>query len=191
MNSKALSEHVRAGLIVTCLAVAACAVRPPPDTASVPPGAFGLFDNDVAAANQASSAFAVPARTLNNPIDAARTAAAVDYPAGQLSSSRRWVTVSPLTKMQMLQARADVRRVLGIKPDASSQYVTNGLLAFAWNMQYGNMLAATQVLATPIFTLPPEQTLQVLNAMPYIQSANIASIDVVDRMLPGGEIATR
>ena len=55
-------------------------------------------------------------------------------------------------------------------------------------MQYGNMLAATQVLATPIFTLPPEQTLQVLNAMPYIQSANIATLDAANQMLPGGDV---
>ncbi len=54
---------IRPAIVLACLAIAACAVQPPPDTASVPPGAFGQFDNDVPAANQASSAFAVPVRT--------------------------------------------------------------------------------------------------------------------------------
>jgi hypothetical protein len=130
-------------------------------------------------------------RTLNNPVDGARAAAAVDYLAGELSSNPRWVTLSPLTKMKMLEARADVRRVLGIRPDAPSQLVTNGLLQFAWLWQYDGTPAAMQVLATPIFTLPPEQTLQVLSNMPYIQSANIATLDAANQMLPGGGVSAQ
>ena len=65
-----------------CLAVAACSVTPPPDTAVLPFAAFGTMDNDVAAANQAAWAFALPERTANNPVDAARAAAAIDYLAG-------------------------------------------------------------------------------------------------------------
>jgi hypothetical protein len=182
---------IRLAIVLACLAIAACAIRPPPDTASVPPGAFGFLDNDVAAANQASYAFAVPAHTHNNPVDAARAAAAVDFLAGELSSNPRWVTLSPLTKMKMLQARADVRRVLGIRPDAPSQFVTNGLLQFAWLWTVVDPGTAMQTLATPVFTLPPEQTLQVLNNLPYIQSANIATLDAANQMLPGGDIALR
>jgi hypothetical protein len=101
------------------------------------------------------------------------------------------VTLSPLTKMKMLEARSDVRRVLGIKPDAPSQFVTNGLLQFAWLLQYGDAPAAMKVLGTPIFTLPPEQTLQVLSNMPYIQSANIATLDAANQMLPGGDVSAQ
>jgi hypothetical protein len=182
---------IRLGVALTCLAIAGCAVQPPPDTASVAPGAFGFLDNTLAAANQASCAFAVPARTLNDPVDAARAAAAVDYLAGELSSNPRWVTLSPLTKMTMLQARADVRRVLGIRPDAPSQVVVNTLLQFAWLWAVADSGVAMQILATPVFTLPPEQTLQVLNHLPYIQSANIATLDAANQMLPGGDIARR
>ena len=182
---------IRPAIVLACLAIAACAVQPPPDTASVPPGAFGQFDNDVPAANQASWAFAIPVRTLNSPVDAARASAAVDYLAGELSSNPRWVTLSPLTKMKMLEARGDVRRVLGIRPDAPSQLVTNGLLQFAWLWQYVDAPTAMQVLRTPIFTLPPEQTLQVLSNMPYIQSANIATLDAANQMLPGGDMAAQ
>jgi hypothetical protein len=182
---------IRLGVVLACLAIAGCAVQPPPDTASVPPGAFGFLDNTLAAANQASYAFAVPARTLNDPVDSARAAAAVDYLAGELSSNPRWVTLSPLTKLKMLQARADVRRVLGISPNALSQAVVNTLLQFAWLWAVADRGVAMQALTTPVFTLPPEQTLQVLNNMPYIQSANIATLDAANQMLPGGDIARR
>ena len=179
---------MRALAALICFAMAACAVRPPPDTAAVPPGAFGMLDNDVAAANQASYAFAIPARIRNDAVDAARAAAAVDFLAGELSSNPRWVMLSPLTKMKMLEARTDVRRTLGIRPDAPSQYVTNGLLQFAWLLEVGNGPDAMLVLRAPIFTLPPEQTWQILNARPYIQSANIATLDAANQMLPGGDV---
>ena len=48
-----------------------------------------------------------------------------------------------------------------------------------------------KVLRTPIFTLPPEQTLQVLSNMPYIQSANIATLDAANQMLPGGDVSAQ
>jgi hypothetical protein len=182
---------IRLGVVLPCLAIAACAVQPPPDTASLPFGAFGTLDNDVGAANQASWAFAAPARTLNDPVDAARAAAAVDYLAGELSSNPRWVTLSPLTRQEMLQARADVRRALGIRPDAPSQLVVNALLQFASAWQSGNQAAAMQALASPVFTLPPQQTLHVLTNLPYIRSANIATADAATQMLPGGDIIRR
>ena len=50
---------IRPCAVLACLVIAACAVQPPPDTASLPFAAFGTMDNDVAAANQASWAFAV------------------------------------------------------------------------------------------------------------------------------------
>jgi hypothetical protein len=177
---------VRLAVLLSCLAITACAVQPPPDTASLPPGAFGIFDNDVGAANQAAWAFAEPSRTQNDPVDAARAAAGIDYLAGELSSNPRWIMVSPLTKQEMLQARTDVRRVLGIAPDAPSQFVVEALLQFAWLWQYGNRPAAMQAIASPVFTVPPQQTLQVLSNLPYIQSANIASTDAAAQMLPGG-----
>jgi hypothetical protein len=179
---KAMTMIIRRGALLLCLAIAACAVQPPPDTASVPFGAFGTMDNDVGAMNQATWAFALSARTLNNPVDAARAAAAVDYLAGELSSNPRWVTMSPLTKLQMLQARVDVRRALGIRPDAPSQLMVDALMRFAALWQSGNQPAAMQMLDSPVFTLAPPQTLQVLSNMPYIQSANIATMNASGQM---------
>jgi hypothetical protein len=90
-----------------------------------------------------------------------------------------------LTKQEMLQARVDVRRVLGIRPDAPSQLVVNALLAFAGFWSVGNQPAAMQVLASPVFTLPPQHTLQILTNIPYIQSANVATMDAA-RQMNGG-----
>ena len=75
--------------------------------------------------------------------------------------------LSPLTKQEMLQARVDVRRVLGIAPNAPSQVIVNALLQFAWLWQAGDQTAAMQALAAPGFTLPPPQTLRCLANMPY------------------------
>jgi hypothetical protein len=86
----------------------------------------------------------------------------------------------------MLQARVDVRRVLGIRPDAPSQVVVTALLRFAAAWQLGDQATAMQVLGEAMFTAPPQQTLQILSNMPMIQSANVASIDAENQMLPGG-----
>lgn len=179
---------VRLVTALIVLTVSACTPQPAPDTASVPFGAFGTLDNDVAAANLAAWAFASPGRTANDPVDAARAAAAVEYLAGELASNPRWISISPLTKQEMAQARLDVRRTLGIAPNAPSQVVVNALLRFAAEWQAGNQAGAMQALAAPGFTLPPDQTLRVLSNMPYIQSANVASIDAAREMLPGGDI---
>ena len=176
--------------LLVCLLLASCALATPaPDTARLPFAAFGTMDNDVAAANQSSWAFAAPERTRNDPVDAARACAAIDYLAGELSSNPRWLQVSPLTKQQMLQGRVDVRRVLGIDPNVRSQIVVNALMGFAAAWQAGDQQAALQALAAPGFAFSPPQTVQVLSALPYVPSANIASTDAAQQMLPGGDLA--
>jgi hypothetical protein len=177
---------IRFAVILVCVLMAACtAATPAPDTARLPPGTFGLADNDVGAANLASSAFASANRTRDNPVDAARAAAAVDYLAGQLSSSPRWFSISPLVKQQMLRARTDMRKELGIAPSASSQAVVNALLQFADAWQAANQSAAMQALAAPVFTLPPTQTQQVLSNMPPMPSVNVATMNAASAMRGG------
>jgi hypothetical protein len=178
--------------IVLCASLAACAAAtPPPDTAQLPFAAFGTMDNDVGAANVAAAAFASPARTANDPVDGARACAAIDYLAGELSSNPRWVTLSPFTKQEMLRARVDVRAVLGIAPGAPSQMVVGGLLQFAAAWLAGNQQAALSFLGPPAFLHGPQQTLQVLANLPYIATANRASIDASNQMLPGGDNGRR
>lgn len=89
----------------------------------------------------------------------------------------------------MLRARSDVRRVLGVTPEARSQVVVNALLRFAAAWEAGDQSAALLALSGPGFTLQPQQTLQVLSNLPYVQTANVGSIDAAREMLPGGDIA--
>ena len=172
--------------VLTCLTLAACGIiEPPPDTAQLGPGAFGQSDNDLAAANIAAWAFAVSARTGNDPVNGARACAAIDYLAGEYSSNPRYVTKSPLTKQELLRARVDVRKVLGVSRDVPSQIVTTALLRFAAGWQAGDQTAALQALAAPGFTLPAQQLLQILTNLPFVPTANVASLHVENQILSG------
>jgi hypothetical protein len=184
--------YTRIATVLLCASLAACAAAtPPPDTAQLPLAAFGTLDNDVGAANIASAAFALPARTANDPVDGARACAAIDFLAGELSSNPRWVALSPFTKQEMLQARVDVRAVLGVAPQAPSQMVVTALLQFAAAWQAGDQRFAMQALAAPAFLHPPQQTLQILANLPYVPTANRASIDAANQMLQGGDLSRR
>ena len=173
-------------IVLAGLVVAGCAsIAPPPDTARLPPSAYGLFaDNDLGAINLAQWAFADPARTRDDPIDAARAAAAVDYLAGQLSSSPRWVAMSPITKSQMLQAREEVRQALGVAPGAPSQWVVDGLLGAANALAAGDRPAALAALSAPVFIWPPDQTLARLSDMPFLPVANVATQRAAQQRFP-------
>ena len=178
---------MRRGTIFTCvMLLAGCGLAtPPPDTARVPAGAFGgLADPDVSAMNLAQWAFADPARTRNDPVDAARAVAAVDYLGGELTTSPRWIYMNPITPVEMQQARVAVRQVVGIAPNAPSQLVTQTLLTFAGNYELGNRPAALAALQAPIYEHPPEQTVALLDNLPYVPIANIASQHAAQQQSP-------
>ena len=157
---------IRMAVAILCLVVGACSVRPPPDTAVLPFAAFGTMDNDVAAANQAAWAFAAPERIANNPVDAARAAAAIDYLAGELASNPRWMMISPLTKQKMVPARFDVRQVTRDRAERAIAGGGEHAAAVCREWQAGNQAGAIQALAVPGFTLPPEPTLRALRPCP-------------------------
>jgi hypothetical protein len=163
---------------VLCAALSSCAaVSPSVVSPSLPPDVFGVYeDNDVGALNQSSAAFAVPSRTRDNPIDAARAVIAVEYLADELRANPRWIGMSGTSRFGMLQARTDTRRVLGIVPDAPPQLVINALLRFTVALSAGDQAAAMRILGAPVFTLPPSQTARILSNLPYIQSANLATL---------------
>jgi hypothetical protein len=152
--------------------------------AVLPPGVFGVYeDNDVGALNQSSWAFASPQRTLDDPIDAARAVIAIEYLADELPSNPRWVGMDVTSALGMVQARKDTRRVLGIVPDASPRFVVNALLRLTVALSAGDQAEALQILGSPVFTLPASQTLHILSNLPYIQSANIATLQADNEVL--------
>jgi hypothetical protein len=142
------------------IALSGCAdihVKPQPDTAAIPLWAQPIWPGDYDAILHAQWAWADPSRTHGLP------------------TNLQWLALSPFAKMRMLQARADVRAVLGIAPDAPSQAVVNAMLSTQAALDAGDQKAALNYLREPIFTIGPEQTLALLGALPYVQTANIGT----------------
>jgi hypothetical protein len=163
-------------VLLACLSVTACAYELHADASNLPPAFYGtLVDSDTGAINEAAWALGSPDRTRGNPVEALRAAVAVEYLAGALNTEPRWEAMSPITKMQMLHARTEMRRVLGIRPEVPSQVVVNAEIAVMVDLERNNPAAAEQVLSGPIFTLPPQQTLQVLNNLPTVPDARAAT----------------
>ncbi len=161
------------------LLAAACTPVPQVDTAVVPPLAFGTNeDSETAAVNISSWALSNPARTSNDPADAARALAGVDFLAGDLVSSPRWLGLSPLVKQEMLAARIEIRQAIGVAPGARSQDVVNGLLGAANATVDGNPGSAQLALSAPVFTLGARETYNLLVALPYLRLANVATQDL-------------
>jgi hypothetical protein len=168
--------------VLSAALLSACAALPPSaEPASLPPGVFGMYqDNDIGALNESSAAFATPARTHDNPIEAARAVVAIEYLADELRVSPRWIGMSGTSKLGMVQARTDTRRVLGIAPDAPSPLVVDALLRLTVALQSGDQAASMQALGAPVFTLPPSQTLRILSDLPYIRSANQVTLQAAN-----------
>jgi hypothetical protein len=165
------------GIAVLAGSLAACATLPATErTPFLPPGVYGTYlDNATGAINFAAWAFASPANTQGNPVEAARAVVALEYLPGELRENPRWVGMDAAVKLHMGRSRVALREILGIPLTVPPQLVVNTMLAFALDLQTGNQPAAMEVLASPIFTKPPEQTLQVLANLPYIQEANLAT----------------
>jgi hypothetical protein len=178
-----MRRNLLGAILPAALALAGCAVTPPPDTAFLQGSAFGEnTDNDTTALNMAEYAFAGPPRTTGRPVDTARAVAALDYMAGELSTNPRWLMISPIPKSEMLQARVAVRQVLGIPVNAPSQVVVTDLLSAANALVAGDPGAARATLAPPLF---PPDILQRLTDLPYIQIANLATTHAADEARTG------
>jgi hypothetical protein len=165
------------GLAVLLVALAACAPIPASERAPyLPPGVFGVYqDNDIGAINTASWVFASPTNSRGNPAEAARAVVAMEYLPQELAENPRWVGMDASVKYRMALARDEVRQVLGIRPDAPPQLVVNAMLSLFTDLQVDNRPGVMQVLTSGLFMLPPEQTLQVLANLPYLQEANLAT----------------
>jgi len=159
------------------LGLAACATLPATQrTPYLPAGVWGMYqDNTIGAINQSSWAFASPANTRGNPVAAAKAVIALEYLSGELRENPRWIGMDSAIKTRMGLARDDVRRIVGIRPDAPPQRVVNALLQLSAGLQFDNQAEAVQALASPVFTMGPEQTMQNLSNLPYVQTANLAT----------------
>ena len=163
-------------LLALALFPVACTPTPLPSHAFLLSAApFGSNqDPQTAALEFGSWTLSREANSRNNPIGGARAIAAVDYLAGDLYANPRWEFIDPLIKLQMLQGRAEVRQAIGIQPNAPSQQVVDALLAVSSALAVGNGPATMASLQSPVFTLPPQQTYQLLANLPPLPIANVA-----------------
>ena len=185
-----------ANLLAACLGLAACALEtPPPSTGYLPPDAFGDTvigeDPAIAATNEATNAFARPASLQGHPAEAALAIACLDAMAGQFSTSGRWLAMDISAKQQMLEARDQVRAVLGVPTAADSQSVIDQLITASHALSRGDQPAALAALSGPDFTKPPAATLLVLTHFPRVPVANVATINASQYLFPqdGGGFA--
>lgn len=178
-GARSITSMFSTVLLFACAPVSS-SIAPP----VLPPGVFGVYeDNDVGALNQSSWAFAEPQRTHDDPIDAARAVIAVEYLADELPSNPRWVGMDVTSTLGMVRARKDTRQVLGIVQDAPPRLVVDALLRVTAALSAGDQAETLRVLGSPVFTRPPSQTLQILSNLPYIQSANIATLQAANGVL--------
>lgn len=154
-----------------------------PDTARLQPGQLGTNgDPDVTALNFAQWAFADSGRTYGRPADAARAAASLDYMAGALYASPRWLNLSAETKEQLLQGRQEVRDALGVVPGTPSQILVDRLTGAADALTSGDQATAVRQLGPPAFDAPGEQVLTRLSNMPYLRMANVSTMRAANEL---------
>ena len=171
---------ILAAVMIGSLAPAACGPLPPkPDTASLPPGVFSSLDQDIPAVQYAEYAFSSTSHTSGNPVAGLHAVLALDYIAGRLNTAPRWDFMPATTQMQLLLARKETRAALGIAPNASSQIVVDSLIQAGQNLQNGNQAGAEAALTNPAFTSPPDEILKKMTNLPYLQEANVATLNAV------------
>ncbi len=185
-----LGAMVRAGLLaLVCLLPAACGLPiTVQDTARLAPGQLGTgYDPDVTAVNLAQWAFADSGRIYGRPVEAARAAAAMDYIAGELSTSPRWANIPALTQEQLLQGRREVRAALWVAPGVRSQAVVDRLTAAADALSRSDQASALRELGPGVFTVPAEQVLARLSNMPYLRMANVSTMRAANELFEPGD----
>jgi hypothetical protein len=161
--------------------LAGCGALPAPvDTARLPPGEFASGDPDLAAVSYAAAAFSDQASTYGEPAAGAEAVLAVEYIAGAMNTEPRWATLDPDIQGQLLRARALVREAIGVAPNAPSQAVVDALATARRALQNGDRAEAAAAFHPPVFTLPPDKTIEALANLPYMQPVNVAVLRAED-----------
>jgi hypothetical protein len=171
----------RIAIAVATLGLAACTQVPgtppergigflPPSLSSEMGISFG--SNPVhTAIYSASSYYAdAPGRLGGNPALAAQVAAQYEYAAAELKELR-FVGLSPLTTIRMDWGRDELRDVLGVRRDAPTRPVVEGLVRAARALREGDRPAAEAALTGPVFVRPAPMILATLAQMPPVPKA--------------------
>lgn len=165
------------------LALAACTAPgsgyPPPALVSLPSDAVvGAGDPTRAAVFNTAYAFGSPASLQGRPDEAARAAANFEYLAIEIPYGARYRGLNAILQPELEAGRAELRGVLGIRPDAPPQMVVDALYAASRALRAGDVPAAERILASPVFTAGGAATLQRLSALPPMPRVATAAVHV-------------
>lgn len=163
---------------------------PAREVGTLPTDAFGNSavgeDPAIAAMNAATYAFAHPKAMQDRPAQMALAVASLEAMAGQFATGGRWSGMNDLAKLQMLDARAKVRMVLGVAADADCQDVIDGLVGAAEAIKRGDPAGARLAVAGVEFTEGPDATLALLAEFPPVPAANVATATASQYLFPMG-----
>ena len=118
-----------------------------PEGAQLPADAvLGAGDPTRAAIIGSAYAFGAPWSLARRPDAAARAAAEVEYLAAEIPTGPRWVEFAPHVGQELAAARTELRRTLGIAPQAPPQAVVDALYEAARALRAGDVAVAERAL---------------------------------------------
>ena len=153
--------------------LAACATADPSA-----PGVYvaGAGDPVRGAALNAPFQFGALDKQRGQPAKVALSLTQLEYLASQIPASGYWQNqVSGTTILALQLGRTEMRRALGIRPDAQPAAVMSGLRGAATALEAQDAAGARTALSTPDFTLGGEGTLQRLANLPPLPQAAAAA----------------
>lgn len=115
-----------------------------------------------------------PRRLADRPALAAQTVAQFEYATVALNDLR-FVELSPLTQIKMVEGRRALREALGIRQDAQPEQVISRFVEAAGAFRRGDLAAAEAALAALPLTRTPSEVAGIFRAMPYVPEANWAA----------------
>lgn len=173
----------RTALMLTLLATAACAPQGPPPTLPGASNAMVGRDPVVVVGQNVVGFFRNP--QANQPAEAARAIAELEWLADTMPRNPRWQTASGTGLNDLSTARWEARRALGISQSAPAQAVINGLSAASTAIEANNQTALAAALPRNIFPLGPAATVQKLSEPPSVPSVMQAAWALSGGASPG------
>lgn len=163
-------------------ALAACAGPTPPPAADgsgwvfLPGAPHGLIlgDADRRATNEIRNSVAVPSRLEGRADLAARAFGWYEFATVALAGPR-WAGLDPLAVPQLRQGRDEARAAFGIMPDAPAQVVLDSFFRAAEALSVNDRIGAERSFPPGILTVPGDQVVARLAALPRLPRAARAS----------------
>lgn len=178
--------------LFAALTLGACALPPPPQSASLPADAVvGAGDPLRSAVANTSFAFSSQGPLSGRPAQAARAVAQMEWLTVEMPGNPRLTNISPTVFNQLVQARSEWRAALGIPAGVEAQPVIDSLYAAARALSTGQSGAAAAALPIAIFPQGGQATLGRLAALPGLPQTNQAAVGATDAIRESDSASSR